>query len=82
VCAAANAIIVVISRAKMIIKLTFSPSIFHLLTLTPSLPEIYVLPLFPVELTLPVDDDDDSTFLLDAIKTNNNVSIKCDNMFA
>lgn len=36
------------------------------------------LPLFPA--TIPVDDD--STFLLDAINTSNNVSIKCDNMFA
>lgn len=36
------------------------------------------LPLFPA--TIPVDDD--STFLLDAINTSSNVSIKCDNMFA
>lgn len=35
------------------------------------------LPLFPA--TIPADD---STFLLDAINTSNNASIKCDNMFA
>jgi hypothetical protein len=41
--------------------------------------EKLILP-FPFPATTPVDDD--STFLLDAISTSNNVSIRCDNMFA